>query len=87
MDIINWKSDLLFQIKDQKRQWNLYDAIIENCMLQSMYFLFTELVFVFIDNHLLENNTNLQSQCTKLENDIQHLRLANAGLEKASVAR
>lgn len=52
-----------------------------------MYFLFTELVFVFIDNHLLENNTNLQSQCTKLENDIQHLRLANAGLEKASVAR
>jgi hypothetical protein len=35
----------------------------------------------------LENNTTLQSQCFKFEKDVQHLRLANAGLEKASEAR
>jgi hypothetical protein len=35
----------------------------------------------------LENNGILQIQCTKLEKDVNHLRLANAGLEKASEAR
>ena len=29
----------------------------------------------------------LQLQCIKLEKDVHHLRLANAGLEKASEAR
>ncbi|UJR27539.1 hypothetical protein I4U23_008821 [Adineta vaga] len=37
-------------------------------------------------NRILENNAILQIQCTKLQTDVQHLRLANAGLEKASEA-
>jgi hypothetical protein len=35
----------------------------------------------------LENNAILQIQCTKLEKDVNQLRLTNAGLEKASAAR
>jgi hypothetical protein len=35
----------------------------------------------------LENNAVLQIQCVKLEKDVHHLRLSNAGLEKASEAR
>jgi hypothetical protein len=35
----------------------------------------------------LENNGILQNQNIKLEHDVKHLRLANAGLEKASEAR
>ncbi len=48
------------------------------------------LIFIylyFIDNRLLEANSALQIQCIKFEKDIHHLRLANAGLEKASEAR
>lgn len=43
--------------------------------------------FVVIDNHLLETNIKLLNDNNKLEHDVQHLRLANAGLEKASEAR
>jgi hypothetical protein len=35
----------------------------------------------------LENNTILQNQNIKLETEVKHLRLANAGLERASEAR
>jgi hypothetical protein len=35
----------------------------------------------------VENNAGLQIRCIKLEKDVHHLRLANAGLEKASEAR
>ncbi|CAF0804071.1 unnamed protein product [Adineta ricciae] len=37
-------------------------------------------------NRILENNAVLQIQCNKLQTDVHHLRLANAGLEKASEA-
>ncbi|CAF0868683.1 unnamed protein product [Adineta steineri] len=37
-------------------------------------------------NRILENNSILQIQCTKLVTDVNYLRLANAGLEKASEA-
>lgn len=43
--------------------------------------------FILIDNRILENNATLQSHCIKLEEDVHHLRLNNAGLEKASEAR
>jgi hypothetical protein len=35
----------------------------------------------------LENNAVLQIQNLKFEKDVQHLRLSNAGLERASEAR
>jgi hypothetical protein len=35
----------------------------------------------------VENNAVLQIQCAKFEKDVNHLRLANAGLERASEAR
>jgi hypothetical protein len=35
----------------------------------------------------LENNAILQIQCVKFEKNVNQLRLANAGLEKASEAR
>lgn len=37
-------------------------------------------------NHLLETNIKLLNENNKLGQDVQHLRLANAGLEKASEA-
>jgi len=43
--------------------------------------------FSVIDNRILENNAILQIQCGKLEKDVNHLRLSNAGLERASEAR
>ena len=42
--------------------------------------------FYSIDNRLCESNTVLQNQCTKLDQDVNHLRVANASLEKASGA-
>ena len=36
------------------------------------------------DNHILETNFILRNQNAKLEKDVQHLRLTNAGLEKAA---
>ncbi len=41
----------------------------------------------WIDNRILENNAILQIQYVKLEKDVNHLRLTNAGLERASEAR
>ncbi|CAF3392146.1 unnamed protein product [Rotaria sp. Silwood2] len=65
---MDWKTNIICQLKDHKRQWNVYDEIIQHY------------------NRLLDNNTTLQIQCVKLENNVNHLRLANAGLEKASEA-
>ncbi|CAF5037167.1 unnamed protein product, partial [Rotaria magnacalcarata] len=65
---MDWKSDIICQLKDQKQHWNVYDEIVEHY------------------NRLLDSNTNLQIRCVKFENDVNHLRLANAGLEKASEA-
>ncbi|CAF1575256.1 unnamed protein product [Rotaria sp. Silwood1] len=65
---MDWKSDIICQLQDHKRQWTVYDEIIQHY------------------NRLLENNATLQIQCIKLENDVNHLRLSNAGLEKASEA-
>ena len=39
------------------------------------------------DQHVLESKLSLETQCIKLESSVQHLRLTNAGLEKASEAR
>ncbi|CAF1168435.1 unnamed protein product [Rotaria sordida] len=63
---MDWKSNIVCQLKDHKHQWNVYDEIIKHY------------------NRLSDNNVALQIQCVKLENDVNHLRLANAGLEKAS---
>ena len=43
--------------------------------------------FCSIDNRLCESNSVLQNQCIKLDHDVNHLRVANASLEKASGAR
>ncbi|CAF4405874.1 unnamed protein product, partial [Adineta steineri] len=37
-------------------------------------------------NRLLDNHVFVQTRCAKLEKDVGRLRLANAGLEKASEA-
>ena len=47
----------------------------------------SSIYFHFIDNHLLEANVSLQTQNAKLNDDVQHLRLSNVGLERASEAR
>lgn len=52
-----------------------------------IYMNFMNTYLYFIDNRLLDSNSSLQIQCNKLGNDVHHLRLANAGLEKASEAR
>jgi len=49
--------------------------------------LFFSHLFVKLDNRLIEKNCSLQNQCRKFETDVNQLRLANAGLEKASEAR
>jgi len=84
---MDWKLNIFHQLKDHKRESNLYDEIIEHCILFFINYIHIYLFSIFIDNRLLENNTLLHSQCIKFEKDVQHLRLANAGLEKASEAR
>ncbi|CAF1165549.1 unnamed protein product [Adineta steineri] len=65
---MDWKSDIVGQLKTHKHQWNIFDEIIEHY------------------NRLLDNHVFVQTRCAKLEKDVGHLRLANAGLEKASEA-
>lgn len=80
-----WKSNLVLQLKQQKYQQNTYGNIIEHCMLISIWYFCC--LFIELDNKLIETNCLLQTQCRKFETDVNQLRLANAGLEKASVAR
>ncbi|CAF4332014.1 unnamed protein product [Rotaria socialis] len=61
---LNWKSNILSQLKEQNCQQNGYQRLIETY------------------NHILENNSNLQNQCFKLEKDVNHLRSINTDLEK-----
>ena len=91
MEVIesNWKSTIFNQLKEQNQRRNVYDEIIEHCISICLLSIQTFIsVFLFkIDNRILENNAILQIQCNKLQTDVHHLRLANAGLEKASEAR
>jgi hypothetical protein len=82
---MDWKLDIFCQLKKHKHQWNVYDEIIEHCML--FIYIILNQSFFLLDNRLLENNSILQTQRNKLEKDVNHLRLANSGLEKASEAR
>lgn len=53
--------------------------------------IFREILFITIDffsgNRIWEYNGILKAQCSKLEKDMQHLRLANADLEKTSIVK
>lgn len=87
MDIItnNWKSNIFGQLKEHNRIQNGYDPIVEQC--RKIFIGFRDYSYRWIDNKILDNNAILQVQCTKLEKDVNQLRLTNAGLEKASEAR
>jgi hypothetical protein len=90
MDVIthNWKSTIFCQLKEHNREQNGYDHIVEHCIDFFVVFPFDYWVCLsVIDNRILENNAILQIQCGKLEKDVNHLRLSNAGLERASEAR
>lgn len=90
----NWKSNIFSQLKKYNQQQNNYDHIIEHCKKNS-FFLFCfekkkktrDFFSIELDNRILENNAILQIQCSKLEKDVNHLRLANSSLEKTSEAR
>lgn len=81
-----WKSNIFSQLKEHNHHWKLYDDIIEHCKWSCLLF-FCIINLCLTDNRILDNNTTLQTQCAKLEKDVYQLRLANAGLEKASHAR
>lgn len=83
-----WKSTLIDQLKEQNQRWHAFEHIIEHCKSIAIDRLAQrDCSSDRLDNRVLENNAILQVQCNKLTTDVQHLRLANAGLEKASEAR
>ena len=83
-----WKSTLIGQLKEQNQRWHAFEHIIEHCKYIEIDRLrHRDYSIAELDNRVLENNAILQVQCNKLTTDVQHLRLANAGLEKASEAR
>lgn len=88
--IPNWKSDIVLQLKTHTHQQNGYEHLIRHCRIPFARECFhTSLGFfvVDIDARLLENNLVLKNQCQSFERNVSQLRLANAGLEKASEAR
>lgn len=59
--------------------WELFVMMIWKSFSYSWFFP--------LDTHLWESRESLQQQCRKLEQDVNHLRMANAGLERASLNR
>lgn len=90
MDMItlDWKSNIFRQLKEHNRQGNGYNDIVEQCRYFPGYFIhWNRFLLCLIDNRIWENNGILKAQCSKLEKDVNHLRLTNAGLEKASIVK
>ena len=84
----NWKSTIFHQLKENCRQHNSYDELIEHCLfLRFAIGWWCSLPLYSTDNRLCENNTLLQAQCAKLDKDVHHLRVTNASLQRASGAR
>lgn len=84
---MEWKTNIISQIKTRKDHCNIYEQIIAHCKEVFSERFFDRIFLNFLDNHLLETNLALQTQNAKLNHDVEHLRLANVGLEKASEAR